>query len=93
MPRVEFSEPTRLDILNFQKSMDISDRELGLMLVGPIADPAGKVRGWKAGKEPTFANLLAFHYLRALVSIANLNPTYGEDIYGIAHSALPSVLQ
>ena len=94
MPHIDLTAPTREDILAFQREYRISDRELGLAIIGDVSDPGAVVRAWKSSaKEPTLSNLLAFRYLRALVKIVDLSPEYPEDMFGLAHSALPQSMQ
>lgn len=94
MSEVDFKAPSVTDILEWQKDVGLSDRDLGLAIIGDVSDPGAKIRAWKSGAgEPNGANILAFHYLRALTEVVNHSPSYPDEMYSVAFAALPTALQ
>lgn len=82
------------DMITCQIQWQLSDTEMGRAVCGEISDPGKTVRGWKTGTTPTPVAIQAFKYLKALVQITNNSPLCdAEENYGLAHSALPAVLQ
>ncbi len=82
------------DMINCQVSWGLSEKQFGDAILGPVADSAKTVRGWKTGTIPTPPAIQSFLYLKALVSIANNSPlSDAEENYRLAFAALPEALQ